>query len=70
MKDRASEMYKRLEDQKCTKGRNGDALAAACIYIACRKEGKPRTVKGKKKNLNSLNSKLHTNNNARRIIKL
>ncbi|KAM7524497.1 hypothetical protein LguiA_014399 [Lonicera macranthoides] len=45
IKDRASEMYKRLEDHKCTKGRNGDALAAACIYIACRKEGKPRTVK-------------------------
>lgn len=46
MQDRASEIYKRLEDQKCTRGRNLDALVAACIYIACRQEGKPRTVKG------------------------
>nr|GMD00184.1 transcription initiation factor IIB-2-like [Ipomoea batatas] len=45
IKDRASEIYKRLEDQKCTRGRNLDALVAACIYIACRQEGKPRTVK-------------------------
>ncbi|KAF3636150.1 Transcription initiation factor IIB [Capsicum annuum] len=43
--DRASEIYKRLEDQKCTRGRNLDALVAACIYIACRQEGKARTVK-------------------------
>ncbi|KAK6127386.1 hypothetical protein DH2020_038868 [Rehmannia glutinosa] len=41
----ASEIYKRLEDQKCTRGRNLEALVAACIYIACRQEGKPRTVK-------------------------
>lgn len=46
LKDRASEIYKRLEDQKCTRGRNLEALVAACIYIACRQEGKPRTVKG------------------------
>uniref|UniRef100_M1C6N6 Transcription initiation factor IIB-2 n=1 Tax=Solanum tuberosum TaxID=4113 RepID=M1C6N6_SOLTU len=45
IKDRASEIYKRLEDQKCTRGRNLDALVAACIYIACRQEGKARTVK-------------------------
>ncbi|CAH9100643.1 unnamed protein product [Cuscuta europaea] len=45
IKDRASEIYKRLEDQKCTRGRNLDALVAACIYIACRQESKPRTVK-------------------------
>ncbi|CAI9099874.1 OLC1v1036756C2 [Oldenlandia corymbosa var. corymbosa] len=45
IKDRASEIYKKLEDQKCTRGRNLDALVAACIYIACRQEGKPRTVK-------------------------
>ncbi|KAL2480671.1 Transcription initiation factor IIB-2 [Abeliophyllum distichum] len=45
IKDRASEIYKRLDDQKCTRGRNLEALVAACIYIACRQEGKPRTVK-------------------------
>ncbi|CAA3013114.1 transcription initiation factor IIB-2-like [Olea europaea subsp. europaea] len=53
IKDRASEIYKRLEDQKCTRGRNLDAIVAACIYIACRQEGKPRTVKG------ATNSHLH-----------
>ncbi|XP_041999498.1 transcription initiation factor IIB-2-like [Salvia splendens] len=45
IKDRASEIYKRLEDQKCTRGRNMEALVAGCIYIACRQESKPRTVK-------------------------
>ncbi|RAL51853.1 unnamed protein product [Cuscuta campestris] len=45
IKNRASEIYKRLEDQKCTRGRNLDALTGACIFIACRLEGKPRTVK-------------------------
>ncbi|XP_047968279.1 transcription initiation factor IIB-2-like [Salvia hispanica] len=45
IKDRASEIYKRLEDQKCTRGRNLEALVGACIYIACRQEGKARTVK-------------------------
>ncbi|PON64553.1 TFIIB transcription factor [Trema orientale] len=46
IKDRANEIYKRVEDQKSSKGRNQDALLAACIFIACRQEGKPRTVKG------------------------
>ncbi|KAG8378745.1 hypothetical protein BUALT_Bualt07G0017100 [Buddleja alternifolia] len=45
IKDRVSEIYKRLEDQKCTRGRNLEAIVAACIYIACRQEGKPHTVK-------------------------
>lgn len=46
MKDRANEIYKRVEDQKSSRGRNQDALLAACLYIACRQEDKPRTVKG------------------------
>ncbi|KAL2323202.1 hypothetical protein Fmac_027581 [Flemingia macrophylla] len=45
-KDRANEIYKRVEDQKSSRGRNQDALLAACLYIACRQEDKPRTVKG------------------------
>lgn len=48
MKDRANEIYKRVEDQKSSRGRNQDALLAACLYIACRQEDKPRTVKGTK----------------------
>ncbi|KAL2330899.1 hypothetical protein Fmac_018480 [Flemingia macrophylla] len=45
-KDRANEIYKRVEDQKSSRGGNQDALLAACLYIACRQEDKPRTVKG------------------------
>ncbi|CAL5435013.1 unnamed protein product [Camellia sinensis] len=45
LKDRACEIYKRLEDQKPNTTRNQVALLAACLYIACRNEGKPRTVK-------------------------
>ncbi|GMY15722.1 transcription initiation factor IIB-2-like [Fagus crenata] len=45
--DRASEIYKKVEDQKPLKGRNQEAIVAACLYIACRQEDKPRTVKGK-----------------------
>lgn len=46
IQDRANEIYKRVEDQKSSRGRNQDALLAACLYIACRQEDKPRTVKG------------------------
>lgn len=45
IKDRANEIYKKVEDQKPLRGRNQDAIVAACLYIACRQEDKPRTVK-------------------------
>ncbi|XP_040991832.1 transcription initiation factor IIB [Juglans microcarpa x Juglans regia] len=45
IKDRANEIYKKVEDQKPLRGRNQDAILAACLYIACRQEDKPRTVK-------------------------
>jgi len=45
IKDRANEIYKRVEDLKSSRGRNQEALLAACVYIACRQEDKPRTVK-------------------------
>ncbi|KAL7169055.1 hypothetical protein ACSBR2_034145 [Camellia fascicularis] len=45
LKDRANEIYKKVEDQKSSRGRNQDAILAACLYIACRQEDKPRTVK-------------------------
>ncbi|KAJ4803877.1 Transcription initiation factor IIB [Rhynchospora pubera] len=44
IKDRANELYKRL-DEKSAKSRNQDAIFAACIYIACRQENAPRTIK-------------------------
>ncbi|KAL0733831.1 hypothetical protein Bca4012_010041 [Brassica carinata] len=46
IKDRANEIFKRLEDQKSIRGRNQDVLLAACLYISCRQEDKPRTIKG------------------------
>ncbi|XP_031253166.1 transcription initiation factor IIB-like isoform X2 [Pistacia vera] len=45
IKDRANEIYKKVEDQKPLRGRNLAAIVAACLYIACRQENKPRTVK-------------------------
>jgi hypothetical protein len=45
-KDRANEIYKKVEDLKSIRGRNQDAILAACLYIACRQEDRPRTVKG------------------------
>ena len=43
--DRANVMFKQVHDAKSLKGRSNDAIAAACLYIACRKEGVPRTFK-------------------------
>lgn len=45
LKDRANEIYKKVEDLKSIRGRNQDAILAACLYIACRQEDRPRTVK-------------------------
>ncbi|XP_074577588.1 transcription initiation factor IIB-like [Curcuma longa] len=45
IKDRANEIFKKVEDLKSVRGRNQDAILAACLYIACRQEDKPRTVK-------------------------
>ncbi|XP_074577591.1 transcription initiation factor IIB-like [Curcuma longa] len=45
IKDRANEIFKKLEDLKSVRGRNQDAILAACLYIACRQENKPLTVK-------------------------
>ncbi|CAL9148382.1 transcription initiation factor IIB [Musa acuminata AAA Group] len=45
IKDRANEIYKKIEDLKSIRGRNQDAILAACLYIACRQEDRPRTVK-------------------------
>nr|GEU42448.1 transcription initiation factor IIB-2 [Tanacetum cinerariifolium] len=46
IKDRANEILKMVEDQKkSSRGRKQDATLATCLYIACRPEDKPRTVK-------------------------
>lgn len=45
IKDRACELYKEYKDLKSIRGRKAIAFYAACIYIACRLEGHPRTFK-------------------------
>ncbi|XP_044007216.1 transcription initiation factor IIB-like [Aphidius gifuensis] len=43
--DSANNLFKQLHDGKFVKGRSNDALASACLYIACRQEHVPRTFK-------------------------
>lgn len=43
--DRANNLFKKVHDGKNLKGRSNDAKASACLYIACRQEGVPRTFK-------------------------
>ncbi|KQK05065.1 transcription initiation factor IIB-2 [Brachypodium distachyon] len=47
IRDSAKQTFKRLEEAKgCPRGaRSRDAVYAACLYVACRKEGMPRTYK-------------------------
>ena len=46
IQDRANTLFKQVNDVKTLKGRSNDAIASACLYIACRQEGVPRTFKG------------------------
>lgn len=43
--DRAETLFKQVHDGKNLKGRSNDAIASACLYIACRQAGVPRTFK-------------------------
>lgn len=43
--DRANALFKKVHDGKNLRGRSNDAIASACLYIACRQEGVPRTFK-------------------------
>ena len=45
--DRAKVNFKEAYESRQLKGRSNDAIAAACLYIACRQEGVPRTFKVK-----------------------
>jgi len=45
IKQRTQELFKTVYEGRCLKGRANDAIASACLYIACRKEGVPRTFK-------------------------
>ncbi|KAM4641362.1 transcription initiation factor IIB-like [Discoglossus pictus] len=43
--DQTNNLFKQVYEQKSLKGRSNDAIASACLYIACRQEGVPRTFK-------------------------
>ncbi|XP_041370510.1 transcription initiation factor IIB-like [Gigantopelta aegis] len=43
--DRGNTLFKQVHEGKSLKGRSNDAIASACMYIACRQEGVPRTFK-------------------------
>ena len=43
--DRCNALFKQVHDEKHLKGRANDAVAAACLYIACRQEEVPRSFK-------------------------
>jgi len=43
--DRTNTLFKMVHDGKSLRGRSNEAIAAACLYIACRQEGVPRTFK-------------------------
>jgi len=43
--DRANVLFKTVYEGRNLKGRSNSAIAAACLYIACRQDGVPRTFK-------------------------
>eukprot|EP00761_Pharyngomonas_kirbyi_P012433 gb/GECH01012460.1/.p1 GENE.gb/GECH01012460.1/~~gb/GECH01012460.1/.p1 ORF type:complete len:319 (+),score=91.13 gb/GECH01012460.1/:1-957(+) len=45
IKDRACRVFQQMDEKKAMRGRNTDAMTAACLYSACRLEGVPRTLK-------------------------
>lgn len=51
IQDLSMKYFKDVLDSKALRGKNNEAQAAACLYIACRKEGVPRSFKGIKDNL-------------------
>ncbi|TIA90838.1 hypothetical protein E3P99_01367 [Wallemia hederae] len=43
--DIAKQLYKRVDEERLLRGKSTDAIIAACIFIACRQAGVPRTFK-------------------------
>ncbi|EPR79275.1 Transcription initiation factor TFIIB [Spraguea lophii 42_110] len=43
--DKAKVIFKTVETKKILRGKNTEGVVAACIYIACRQQGHPRTFK-------------------------
>ena len=45
IRGKAAHLMKEVEGHKLVKGRNPEGLVAACLYIACRQENVPRTLR-------------------------
>ena len=45
LQEEAAEIYRRVLDKGVVRGRSISAIMAACVYAACRKLGKPRSLK-------------------------
>jgi len=45
LQEEAAEIYRRALDKGLVRGRSISAIMAACVYAACRKMGKPRSLK-------------------------
>ncbi|KAJ2757834.1 transcription initiation factor IIB [Coemansia nantahalensis] len=43
--DIAKQLYKKVDDANLQRGKNNDAIIAACIFLACRQDNAPRTFK-------------------------
>ncbi|KAJ2683732.1 transcription initiation factor IIB [Coemansia spiralis] len=43
--DIAKQLYKKVDDNNLQRGKNNDAIIAACIFLACRQDNAPRTFK-------------------------
>lgn len=56
LQDRTNNLFKQVYEQKSLKGRANDAIASACLYIACRQEGVPRTFKGQNNAVSKITS--------------
>ena len=58
--DRANSLFKDVYEGRLLVGKPHDAITTACLYLACRQEGVPRTFKVSFTNpfffLNNLNS--------------
>lgn len=39
-------LFKQVHEAKTLRGRSNEAVCTACLYMACRQEGVPRTFKG------------------------
>ncbi|OON18834.1 transcription factor TFIIB repeat-containing domain protein [Opisthorchis viverrini] len=53
LKDHANLLFKQVYETKNLRGRSNDAVSTACLYMACRQEGVPRTFKATEYHMNA-----------------